>query len=171
MMNWLKYIYAFVVILVLQILCSEFINLWPMLYIAVIPLMVILLPPSVSTYLVMLCGFIIGLLTDALSDGVLGLNAACCTLVGACKNMITKPMLKYDIHSEEFDMESGVFRKGKLILLLFLCYLLFFVPYVLLDGAGASGALFLVIRIVVNIVANVAISYLLTRLWIRRFFL
>jgi len=44
------------------------------------------------------------------------------------------------------------------------------VPYVLLDGAGASGALFLVIRIVVNIVANVAISYLLTRLWIRRFF-
>jgi len=169
-MNWLKYIYGFIVILVLQILCSEFINLWPMLYIAVIPLMIILMPANVSTYVLMLCGFAIGLLTDALSDGILGLNAACCTLLGACKNMITRPMRKYDIQSEDFDMDSGEFRKGKLLVLLIISYLVFFIPYVLIDGAGVSGVLYLVLRIVVNVIVNVAIAYLLTRLWIRRLF-
>lgn len=170
MMESLKYIYGFIVILVLQLLCSEFINLWPMLYIAVIPLMIILLPFSVSTYVLMICGFAMGLLTDALSDGVPGLNAACCTLLGACKNMITKPMRKYDVQTDQFDMDSGEFRKGKLILLLIICYLVFFIPYVLIDGAGVSGILYIVARIAVNVVVNVIIAYLLIRLWIRRFF-
>ena len=169
-MAWLKYIFGFIVILALQLLCCEFINLWPILYIAIIPIMVILLPSSVSTYAIMLCGFAIGLLTDALSDGVLGLNAACCTLVGACKNMITRPMRKYEGLSDEGGAESVEWRSGKLIALLAICYLLFFVPYVLIDGAGAAGFWYLAARIALNVAVNVIIAFLLVRLWIRRFF-
>ena len=169
-MAWLKYIFGFIVILALQLLCCEFINLWPILYIAIIPIMVILLPSSVSTYAIMLCGFAIGLLTDALSDGVLGLNAACCTLVGACKNMITRPMRKYEGLSDEGGAESVEWRRGKLSALLAICYLLFFVPYVLIDGAGAAGVWYLVARIALNVVVNVIIAFLLVRLWIKRFF-
>lgn len=169
-MNWAKYIFGFVVILVLQLLASEFINLWPILYIAVIPLLVILLPPDTSTYLVLLCGFAIGLLTDALADGVLGLNAACLTLLAACRNMITRPMRRYDIQTEEMDLSYGEFRPEKLVVLLILSYLVFFVPYVIIDGAGQSGVLYIILRIALNVVVNVVISYLLVRLWIRRFF-
>lgn len=169
-MAWLKYIYGFIVILVLQLLCCEFVNLWPMLYMALIPIMVILLPSSVSTYAVMLCGFAIGLLTDALADGILGLNAACCTFIGACKNMITRPMMKYQIQGEDSSVEGFEFRKGKLVALLTICYTLFFVPYVLIDGAGVSGVWYLVARIVLNVVVNVIIAFLLIRLWIRRYF-
>ncbi len=169
-MDWVKYIYGFIVILILQLLCCEFISVWPVLYIAVIPLIVVILPSSVSTYIVMLLGFAIGLLTDALSDGVLGLNAASCTLAGAFKNMITEPMRRYDIQSDEFNMNSGEFRSGKLVVLLALCYLLFFTAYVLIDGAGVAGWLYILLRIVLNVIVNTAIAYLLIKLWIRRFF-
>ena len=169
-MNTFKYIFGFVVILVLQLLCSDFINLWPILYIAVIPLLVILLPPETNTYLLMLCGFAIGLLTDALSDGILGLNAACCTLLAASRNLITRPMRRYDIQTEEMDLNYGEFRPGKLVMLLLASYLIFFIPYVLIDGPVGKGVLYLSLRIILNVAVNVVIAYLLVRLWIRRFF-
>ena len=169
-MNSLRYAYGFIVILILQLLCCEFITVWPVLYIAVIPLMIVILPSTISTYIVMLLGFAIGLLTDALSDGVLGLNAASCTLAGAFKNMITQPMRRYDIQSDEFNMNSGEFRSGKLVLLLVLVYLLFFTAYVLIDGAGVAGWIYIVLRIIFNVAVNTAIAYLLIKLWIRRFF-
>ena len=164
-MNTFKYIFGFVVILILQLLCSEFINLWPILYIAVIPLLVILLPPDISTYLLMLSGFAVGLLTDAL-----GLNAACCTLLAASRNLITRPMRRYDIQTEEMDLNYGEFRPGKLVTLLLASYLVFFIPYVLIDGPMGKGVLYLSLRIILNVAVNVVIAYLLVRLWIRRFF-
>lgn len=169
-MNTFKYIFGFAVILILQLLCSEFINLWPVLYLAVIPLLVILLPPDTNTCILMLCAFAIGLLTDALSDGVLGLNAACCTLLAACRNMITRPMRRYDIQTEEMDLNYGEFRPGKLVMLLVASYLVFFVPYVIIDGPMGKGILYLAFRIILNVVVNSTIAYLLVRLWIRRFF-
>ena len=110
-MSWVKYITGVVVILILQLLFSEFLNLWPMLYIVVIPLVIILLPADTSTYLLMAAGFGVGLLTDALADGILGLNAACGTLLGAVKPMIIRPMRKYNMQSEEFDINNGAFRQ------------------------------------------------------------
>ena len=169
-MNWAKYIFGFVVILVLQLLASGFINLWPILYIALIPLLVILLPPDTNTYLLMLCGFAIGLLTDVLSDGIPGLNAACCTLLAASRNMITRPMRRYDIQTDEMDLSYSEFRPDKLFMLLLASYLVFFIPYVLIDGPMGKGFLWLTLRIILNVAVNVVIAYLLVRLWIRRFF-
>ena len=169
-MNTFKYIFGFVVILILQLLCSNFINLWPIIYIAVIPLLVILLPPDINTCILMLCAFAIGLLTDALCDGILGLNAACCVLVAACRNMITRPMRRYDIQTEELDLNYGEFRPGKLAMLLVASYLVFFVPYVIIDGPMGKGIAYLAFRIILNVIVNSLVAYLLVRLWIRRFF-
>ena len=169
-MSWVKYITGVVVILILQLLFSEFLNLWPMLYIVVIPLVIILLPADTSTYLLMAAGFGVGLLTDALADGILGLNAACGTLLGAVKPMVIRPMRKYNMQSEEFDINNGAFRQENLIILLVVSYLVFFVPYVLIDGSGASAFVYIVLRILINVAVNVVLAYLLLKLWIRRFF-
>ena len=79
-------------------------------------------------------------------------------------------MRRYDIQSDEFNMNSGEFRSGKLVLLLVLVYLLFFTAYVLIDGAGVAGWIYIVLRIIFNVAVNTAIAYLLIKLWIRRFF-
>lgn len=169
-MNWPRYIVGALLILILQLLASAFINIWPPLYIAIIPLFIILLPVQTDTYLLMFCGLAIGLLTDALSDGILGLNAAACTLLAACKNMIIRPMQRYDIQPEAFDLTSADFDTRKLITLLTFSYLVFFIAYIPLDSIGASSFLFMVFRLIINVVVNVIIAYLLERLWIRRLF-
>ena len=75
-MNNLKYVILGVFLLLIQLLISGYINIWPMLYIAVFPLLVITLPYTCNHIVSILTAFCFGLLVDILSDGVLGLNAA-----------------------------------------------------------------------------------------------
>ena len=66
-----KYIAAAIITLILQLLICEFVNIWPGVYITVLPLFIILLPLSLSVSWLMIAAFAMGLATDAFADGVL----------------------------------------------------------------------------------------------------
>ncbi len=169
-MQWPRYLIGGLIILILQLIACEFANFWPPLYIAVIPLFIILLPNNTNTYLLMLCGFVIGLLTDALADGVLGLNAAACVMVAATKSIVIKPLVKYDAQSTSIAVSSREFSWRKFLPLLTICYTLFFAIYLTLDGLGSHSISFFFVRLALNLSVNVALAYLLESLWIGRYF-
>ena len=72
----LKYATLGALLIICQILLSEYVNIWPLLYIAIFPQFIILLPPAINKIAHLLVAFILGMAIDIFADGVLGLNAA-----------------------------------------------------------------------------------------------
>ncbi|MBQ5401675.1 MAG: hypothetical protein IIU16_02040, partial [Bacteroidales bacterium] len=81
MPTYLRQIIIYAVVILLQVIINNYVNLGPMIYICLIPLLIIYLPLDQKPYLSLIIAFGLGLIIDILSDGVLGLNAGAATLI------------------------------------------------------------------------------------------
>ena len=95
----IKYITLGAIMVFCQILVSEYVNIWAVLYIAVFPQFIILLPPTINRSAYMLIAFVLGLSIDILADGVMGLNAAALTAMAYSRG----PILKLIIPKASFE--------------------------------------------------------------------
>ena len=66
---------AYLLLLLAQLLLSNFFNLTPYLMLSILPVMVLCIPIRVGPVGAMLIAFATGMVTDLLSEGLLGLNA------------------------------------------------------------------------------------------------
>lgn len=164
-----KYITAGIITLIVQLLICEFVNIWPPLYITVIPLFIIILPIETNMFALLLCAFGLGIATDAFADGVLGLNAAALTFMAYTKYFFINRLTKYESETLADSMRSLSSKPSVIFMLIMLSYAVFFLVYILLDTRFTDG--FMIVRLVLNVVVNVLIAYTLERLWIRRLLL
>ena len=161
MNNILKYITLGAIVIVCQILVSEYVNIWAVLYIAVFPQFVILLPPTINRSVYLLIAFALGLSIDLFADGVLGLNAAALTAMA----YIRPAILKFTVPKtsfESYDNQPLIPRTvelPKLALLDTLLLAVFFTVYVLLDSAVSFSAGYTLLKIVLCVAANSAITF------------
>ena len=71
------------VVLLIQIVLSDFVNIGPYVYLCTVPMLVIYLSMDQDSIGSMLLAFGFGLAVDALEDGVLGLNAVSAVALAA----------------------------------------------------------------------------------------
>lgn len=91
--------------------------------------------------MLMISAFILGLLTDVLADGVLGLNATSCCAVAFLKNFSRKA--------------SG----DKMFAYFIISYAAFFLFYITLDSMGSGLFWFVVFRFILNVAFNSILAY------------
>lgn len=153
----------FCVIMILQIIFDYYINLGPYIYLCLIPLLIMYLPQGASAIRVMITAFVFGLLTDILCDGVLGLNAAAAVAAGAATRFAP-------IHSLTLGKEGGEKHRtpsvkslglSKFLKYSLLITLVYTLVYILLDGGG-SGILFMILKSVATIVANMTLYLIIS---------
>ncbi|MGM9774915.1 MAG: hypothetical protein ACI3Y2_06920 [Candidatus Egerieousia sp.] len=164
-MNNGRYIVTGLIILILQLFACEFLNIWPPLYVAVLPLFIMLLPAAFNSYLLMLLAFGMGLVVDALSDGVLGLNATACTSVAFFKKTMLGTVMRYDTQTAINTIGSRVMGRAKFFVMMLMAYAIYFTIYVLLDGMGLGDILFILFRIILNVFVNALIACALESLF------
>ena len=121
-----KYIIAAFIALVIQLLIGEFVNIWPPLYITVIPLFIIILPISLRRVWLMIIAFAMGLITDVASDGIAGLNAASLTLIAYLKNFLIRRLTKYSSEDLAESIENLGRIPSKIFFLIFVNVFHFF---------------------------------------------
>lgn len=164
-MNNGRYIVTGIIVLVLQLMACEFLNIWPPLYIVVLPLFIMLLPAALSSYILMLLAFALGLVVDALSDGVLGLNATACTSVAFFKNTMLGTVTRYDTQNTVNNIGSKSMSKARFFVLMLMAHSVFFIIYVLLDGTGLGSIPFILFRMLLNVLVNTLIACVLENLF------
>lgn len=161
MNNILKYITLGVLVIICQILVSEYVNIWAVLYIAVFPQFIILLPPTINRSAYMLIAFVLGLGIDLFADGVLGLNAAALTAMAYLRPSILKFTLP-KASFENYDNQPLIPRTveiPKLVLMNVLMLTIFFTVYVLLDSAASFSFGYTLFKIFLCVAANSAITF------------
>lgn len=147
-------------LIVCQILLSEYVNIWPVLYIAIFPQFIILLPPAMDKMAYMIAAFALGLATDIFADGVLGLNAAALVAIAYARPLLLKAVFsRTGIDStENMPLLTRFVEPRKLLLLNALMLLIFFAVYVMLDSAGSLPLWYAILKIILCVAINSIIS-------------
>ena len=144
----LKYTTLGAGIILFQILLNSYVNLGPVIYIAVFPLFLFLLPYPIGSGPLMFIGFGAGLCTDILSDGVLDAILS----KGNLENL-------YSVNIQNIGLP--IFS-----LLCLILYGVFFLFYIALDGFGSVTFLYSLIRFFLNLVINTLLALLIEKAFI-----
>jgi len=151
----------FVLVFLLQLIISDYLNLGPWVCLTLVPFMILHIPLSKSPHVVMLTAFGIGLGLDILSAGVPGLNAFAAVLTAALRKAFYRRLVNSDRQDNTEILrlrEVGPLKFGRYLLALTAVYL---AAYILLDCVSVRPAGFIAIKFAASTVASTALALLL----------
>lgn len=149
---------SFVLMAIVQIIISNYLNLSPYLSLSILPAALMLLPLNLSTILTMLIAFVTGMSVDFLSDGLPGLNAAALIPVALTQKTIIRWIVDKDFSEREGSVNishDGFFKVSASV---FMAIVLYFAIYVVADSGGTRPASFNLIKLTVSSVCSYLLS-------------
>ena len=149
---------AYLLLLVAQLIISNFFRVTPYIMLSILPVMVLCIPTRVNTLWTMLIAFATGSTVDLLSEGVLGLNALALVPVALLRNAVIHLIFGEELFArkEDFTLRSSGFAQVGLALLL--VQALFLAIYIWADGAGTRPLPFNLYRFLASLGAGVLVS-------------
>lgn len=167
----LKYATLGALLIICQILLSEYVNIWPLLYIAIFPQFIILLPPAINRTVHLLIAFALGMAIDIFADGVLGLNAAALVAMAYLRPSFIKITLsKANLDTtDNLPLLPRTVEIQKLAVLNGFMLAIFFLVYILLDSAGMFPFWYTILKIAVCVIVNCIISLICSKVLFEKF--
>ena len=151
---------AYVLLLILQLLLSNYFLFTPYIMLSILPVMVLCIPIRVGTVGAMLIAAATGFTVDLLAEGVLGLNAIALIPVAYARNSIIRLVFGGELFAREEDFSVHRSGFGKVATALFLAQALFLLVYVWVDAAGTRPFWFLSARFGASLGAGFLLSLL-----------
>jgi len=151
---------AYVLLLLAQLLMSNYFHVTPYIFLTILPVMVLCIPIRVGTVGAMFIACVSGLVIDFLSEGVLGLNALALIPVAFARNGIIGLIFGPELFARKEDFSVGRCGFGKVAVSVLLALLIFLVIYIWADGAGTRPLWFNGLRLAASLVASFVVSLL-----------
>lgn len=145
-----EYIITFILLLVLQLILAKYGQVGPYLYICILPAMILCVPLSRQTWLVMFVAFLCGMLIDVLADGVPGLNASALVLCAAVRKPIIRVCIDRELVERNYSFsfkQNGFLRVASALLLMTAIHLF---AYLIFDSAGTRNFLFILLKFLIS---------------------
>ncbi len=149
---------VFVLLLLAQVLLSNYFRVSPYLTISLLPVMILCFPIRVPTVGTLLAAFAMGLLIDFLTEGVLGLNALALLPVAILQKSILQLVFGSEIFARNEDFSVQRNGWGRLLLALFIVLAVYLAIYVWADSAGTRTFLFNLTRWGVSLLGSFLFS-------------
>lgn len=151
---------AYLLLLLAQLLLSNFFQLTPYVTLSILPVLILCIPTRVGPVGTMGIAFVSALAVDLLSEGVLGLNAFALVPVALLRNPVIRLIFGDELFArkEDFSVQRSGF--GKVAMAIFLLQLLFISLYVWADGAATRPLWFDLARIGASTFAGFLVSLL-----------
>lgn len=149
---------VFVLLLLAQVLLSNYFRVSPYLTISLLPVMILCFPIRVPTVGTLLAAFAMGLLVDFLTEGVLGLNALALLPVAILQKSILQLVFGNELfaRNEDFTVQRNGWER--LLLALFIVLAVYLAIYVWADSAGTRTFLFNLTRWGVSLLGSFLFS-------------
>jgi len=158
----------FILVFLLQLGVSNYLNLGPWVMVTLVPFLILQLPLPRSPHVVMLSAFGLGLLLDLLSAGVLGLNAFAAVMAAAPRKILYRLLVNNDRQDATWIpllRDFGTIKYGKYLFALTAIYL---AAFILLDCVSVRPLGFILVKWVVSTLASTAAGLLLAYAFQRR---
>lgn len=158
-----KYLIFSIFILFIQMILAEFVNIYPLIYISILPLIIILLPYRTDSVTSMLIGCSLGLIADIFYDGVIGLNMAAMTATAFFRLPVLNLILSKNVCESLTMVTTRTIETWSFVLYCLIVYAIFTTVYVILDNVLFFSIWNTVLRIVFSTIVNTALALLLER--------
>ena len=152
--------FVYLLMLVGQVLLSTYFCISPYVMLSILPVMVLCIPTRVGTPVAMLIALASGLLTDWLSDGLLGLNALALVPVAYVRNGLIGLIFGEDLFARGEDFCSRKNGIAGVAIAVLLSQALFVAIYVWADSAGMRPFWFNIARFFASLAAGFLLSLL-----------
>lgn len=149
---------VYLLLLLAQLLLSNYFNISPYLMVTILPVMVLCIPIRVGPVPAMIIAFATGLVVDLLSEGLIGLNAIALVPVAFLRNSIIRLMFGEELFSRGEDFSPKRHGLGKAAAATFLTLALFILIYIWVDGAGSRPFWFNTARFFASMAASLLLS-------------
>lgn len=149
---------VYLLLLVAQLVLSNYAVFTPYLMISILPAMVLCIPSRVGTVGAMLIAFASGLTVDLLSEGILGLNALALVPVALVRTPVIGSIFGRDLFARKEDFSIRKNGLMQVFLAVLLVQVLFLAIYVWTDSAGTRPFWFNAARFGVSLAAGLAVS-------------
>ena len=163
-----KYCILGVILLVMQILMTEFRNISPFLLLSVFPLFIATLPMNINYTLLMFIAAGYGLTVDIFTEGVIGLNAAALTAMA----VVLKPVMLLIVPKNLLDNVYYIMSKeisfARFVFINMLLCSVYLTVYLLSDSIGHGMFLYNLFRFGVNFVINVILWVFLEYVFVKQ---
>lgn len=154
-----RYIFTYLVLLVIQIVFCALLNLSQYVVLCILPVMIMSLPITYGTPRVLIIAFLSGLAVDFFTNGVLGLTACALLPVAFCRNSLIRLVFGTELLSRQEDISIHKQGPAKVLLAILLATALFFLIYIPVDCAGTRPAGFMALRMLLSIALSTPVSY------------
>ena len=151
---------AYALLVVLQLLLSNYFQFTPYIMLSILPVMVLCIPIRVGTVGAMLIAAATGFTVDLLAEGVLGLNAIALIPVAYARNSIIRLVFGGELFARKEDFSVRRSGFGKVAMALLLAQALFLLVFIWIDAAGTRPLWFLSARFGASLGAGFLLSLL-----------
>jgi rod shape-determining protein MreD len=158
----------FVLVFLVQLAISNFLNLGPWITISLIPFLILQIPLQRTPHVVMLSAFGLGLLLDWLSAGVLGLNAFAALMAAAPRRLLYRLIVNGERQEPLWIpllRDTGLLKYLNYLLSLTAIYL---AAFILLDCVSVRPFGFILVKFVVSTLISTLLGLLLAFAFQRR---
>lgn len=149
---------VYLLLLLAQLLLSNYFNISTYLMVSILPVMVLCIPTRVAPSLAMVIAFATGLVVDLLSEGLIGLNAFALVPVAYLRNPIIRLMFGEELFARREDFSPRRHGLGKAAAATFLSLTVFIVLYIWADGAATRPFWFNTARFFASLAASLFLS-------------
>ena len=149
---------AYFLLLVAQILLSNYFRFTPYVTLSILPIMVLCISTRIKTPWCMLIAFVSGLAVDWLSEGVLGLNALALVPVALVRHPIIRMVFGESLLTRREDFTVQSHGLAKVLLALLMAQAVFLAIYIWADNAGMRPFWFNFTRWAASLTAGTLLS-------------
>ena len=154
-----RYLLTWVILTVIQILLGGLLNLSQYVVLCFLPVMIMSLPITFSTFVLMLIAFATGFVVDFFTNGLLGLNICALVPVALARNWLIRLVFGSELLSRQEDISIHKQGPAKVLLAILLANTLFFAVFVPVDCAGTRPFAFVALRMVISTILSTLVSY------------
>ena len=151
---------VYLILLVAQLLLTNYFHFTPYIMLTILPVMVLCIPLGISTTVAMLIAFGTGLSVDLLSEGIIGLNTLALVPVAFCRKEMIRLIFGEELISRGEDFSVRRSGLGQVLLAITLAQALFLLVFIWADSAGTRPFWFNFLRFICSLAAGVLVSLL-----------
>ena len=130
------YILKFIIVVIAQILLSNYFNFSHYVTLTILPAAILLLPIQRNTLFAMILAFVTGFLVDYFADGMLGLTSLSLVPVAFARKGIIRFVCGSEVFSREENLSVQKNGVAHLFFTILIASVLYFLVYIWADGAG-----------------------------------
>lgn len=156
--------FIYLLMLVVQLLLSNYFRVSPYVTLSVLPAMVLCISIGVGSIPTLLIAFATALAADLLGEGVLGMNAVALLPVALLRGSIIRLVFGTEVFARQEDFSVQRNGLGKVMLAILIAQALFLAIYIWVDSAGMRPWSFNLARFGCSLAGSMLVCLFMARL-------